>query len=100
MGLLEWPHEVNAPHIKYPYLKVVVDGHCIARSDATLQLTFPTPSNEFFGVFVRRRPEESALPDFGFSVECSIMASVRSCMALFNDLYILCHGHTPSQQAI
>jgi len=40
LGLLEWPHEVNVPHIKYFYLKVVVYGHCIARHDATLQLDF------------------------------------------------------------
>ena len=36
LGLLEWSHEVNAPHIKYFYLKVVVEGHCIASSDVSL----------------------------------------------------------------
>ena len=36
LGLPEWPHEVNAPHIKYFYLKIVVEGHCVARGDATL----------------------------------------------------------------
>jgi hypothetical protein len=41
-----------------------------------LQLAFLTPSDEFFGVFVHRRPEESALSDFGLSAECSIVASV------------------------
>ena len=96
LGLLECPHEVNAQHIKYFYLKVVVEGHCIARRDATLQLAFSTPSDEFFGVFVHRLLEESALSDFGLSAECSIVASVQSCMAFFDDLYPLCHRHAPS----
>jgi hypothetical protein len=96
LGTLEWPHEVNAPHIKYFYLKVVVEGHCIARHDAALQLTFLTPLDEFFGVFVHRWLEESALPEFGLSAGCSIVASVWSCMAFFNDLYPLCHRHAPS----
>jgi len=56
IGLLEWPHEVNAPNIKYLHLQVVVVGHCVASSDATLQLAFSTPSDEFFGVFVYRWP--------------------------------------------
>ena len=73
-----------------------MEGRCIARSDATLQLAFLTPSNEFFGVFVHRRPEESTLLDFGLSAECSIVAPVRGCMALFDDLYTLHRGHAPS----
>ena len=96
MGFWEWSHEVNAPYVEYLYLQVVVEGHCIAISDATLQLAFPTSSDEFFGVFVHRWPEESALPDFGLSAECSIVTSISGRMALFNDLYTLCHGHAPS----
>ena len=87
LGLLKWAHEVNAPHIKYFYLMVVVEGHCIARSDATLQLAFLTPLDEFFGVFVHRWPEEPGLPNFGLSAEYSIVASIRSFMELFDDLY-------------
>ena len=52
MGLLEWPHEVNALDIEDLHLRVVVEGHCIASSDATLQLAFLTPSDEFLVVFV------------------------------------------------
>ena len=96
LGLLEWPHEVNAPHIKYFYLKIVVEGHCITRGDAFLYLAFSTPLYEFFGVFIHRWPEESALPDFGLSAECSIVAPIWGCMALFDDLYTLRRGHAPS----
>jgi len=79
------------------------------RSDATLQLAFPTPLDGFFGVFVHRWPDEPALPNLGLSVEYSVVglsveysvvASVWSCMALFDDLYTLHHRHAPSQQAI
>ena len=65
MGFWEWPHEVNAPNVKYLYLKVVVQGHCIASGDAPMQLAFLTSSDEFFGVFVHRRLEEPTLLDFG-----------------------------------
>ena len=77
MGLLEWPHEVNAQDIKYLHMQVVVEGHGIASSDATLQLTLLTPSNEFFGVFVHHWPEEPALLDFGLCAEYFVMSSVR-----------------------
>ena len=87
LGLLKWPHEVNAPHIKYFYFKVVLYGHCIASSDASLKLALPTPPDELLGVLVHRWPEEPTLPDFCFCVEYSIMASIRCCMASFNDLY-------------
>ena len=73
-----------------------MEGHCIARGDATLQLAFLTPLNEFFGVFVHCWPEESALLDFGLCAECSIVASMRGCMALSDDLDTLHRGHTPS----
>ena len=68
LGLLEGPHEVNAPHIKYFYLKVEVEGHCVASCDATLELALPTPPNEFFGVLVHCQPEETTLPDFVNSI--------------------------------
>jgi hypothetical protein len=64
-------------------LKVVVEGHCITRSDATLQLTILTPSNEFFGVFIHHWPEESALLDFGLSVEYSVVAFRTELHAIF-----------------
>jgi hypothetical protein len=50
MGLLEWPHEVNAPNIEDLYLQVVVEGHCIVSYNATLQLIFLTPLDELLGV--------------------------------------------------
>ena len=64
MGLLEQPHEVNAPNIEDLHLQVVVEGYCVASSDATLQLAFSTPLDEFLGVSIHRQPEESTLPDF------------------------------------
>ena len=50
-------------------MQVVVEGHGIASSDATLQSTLLTPLNEFFGVFVHCWPEEPALLDFGLCAE-------------------------------
>jgi hypothetical protein len=76
LGLLEWSHEVNAPHIKYFYLKVIVEGHCIASYDVSLKLALLTPSNEFLGVFIHDQPEESTLPDFGLCVKYFIVTSV------------------------
>ena len=100
LGLLKRSHIVNAPDIEYLHLQVVVEGHCIASSDATLQLVFPTPLDEFFGVFIHRRPEESILPDFGLCAECPIMASVWCCMAFLNNLHAFHHRHAPPQHAI
>jgi hypothetical protein len=40
------------PHIKYFYLKVVVQGHCIASVDASMELALSTPSYELLGVSV------------------------------------------------
>ena len=77
MGLLEWPHEVNALDIKYLHLQVILEWHCISSSDATLQLAFSVFSDELLGVFVHRRPEEPAFPDFVLRVEYSVMASVQ-----------------------
>ena len=65
MGFWEWSHKVNAPYVEYLYLKVVMQGHYIVSGDAPMQLTFPTPLDEFFGVFVHHRPEEPALLDLG-----------------------------------
>jgi hypothetical protein len=78
LGPLEWSHEVNAPHIKYFYLKVIVEGHCIASSDVSLKLALPAPPDELLGVLVHCWLEESTLPDFGLCVKYSIVASVRS----------------------
>ena len=97
MGLLEWPHEVNALDIKDLHLQVIVEGHCIASSDATLQLAFSTPSDEFLGVFVHLRLDESTLPDFGLCAEYSIMASVRCYMALLDDLQAFHRWYTSPQ---
>jgi len=99
MGLLEWPHEVNTQDIEYLHMQVVMEGHGIASSDATLELTLLTPSNEFFGVFVHRWPEEPALLDFGLRVEYSAMAFVQRCMASLDDLQTFHHGYTSPQQA-
>ena len=60
--------------------------HCIASVDASLELALLTPSDELLSVLVHRCLEESALPDFGLCAEHSVMATVRSCMASFNDL--------------
>ena len=65
-----------------------------------MELALLTPSDEHLGVLVHRWPEESALPNFGLSAECSVVASIRSCMVLCDDLYTLRRGHAPSQQAI
>jgi hypothetical protein len=54
LGLLEWSHEVNAPHIKYFYLKIVVEGHCIVSCDVPLKLALSTPLDEFLGVLIHR----------------------------------------------
>lgn len=97
MGLLKWPHEVDAPNIKYLHLQVVVEWHGIASSDTSLQLTLLTPSNEVFGVIIHRCLEESALPDFGLCVEYSVMASIRCCMEFLNDLQAFYHWYTPPQ---
>ena len=85
MGLLKWSHEVNALDIEDLHLQVVVEGHCIASYDATLQLAFSTPLDEFYGVFIHRRSEESALLDFGLCAEYYVMASVWCCMAFLDD---------------
>jgi hypothetical protein len=100
MELLKWSHEINAPDIKYLHLQVVVEGHCIASYNATLQLTFSTPSDELLGVFVHRRLEEPALPDFGLCAEYSVMASVQRCMASLDDLQSFRRWYTSSQQAV
>ena len=100
MGLLEWPHEVNAPYSEDLHLQVVVEGHCVASNDATLQLAFPTPSDEFFGVFIHHWLEESALLDFDLCEEYSIVASVWCCMEFFNDLKTFRCWYTPPQQAV
>ena len=97
MGFWEWSHEVNAPYIEYLNLKVVVQGHCIASGDAPMQLTFPTPPDEFFGVLVHRRPEEPTLPDLGLCAECSVMASVRCCMVFSYDLHPFYRWYAPLQ---
>jgi hypothetical protein len=97
MGFWKWSHEVNASHVKYLYFKVVVQGHCVASGDAPMQLTFLTPSDEFFGVFIHDRLEEPTLPDLGLCVEYSVMASIRCCMAFFYDLHPFCHWYTPPQ---
>jgi hypothetical protein len=97
MGLLEWPHEVDAPDIEDLHLQVVVEGHCVASSDATLQLAFSTPLDEFLGVFVHCWLEEPALLYFGLCAEYSVMASVRCCMAFFNDVQSFCHWYTSPQ---
>jgi hypothetical protein len=86
LGLLEWSQEVNAPHIKYFYLKVVVEGHCIASGDVSLKLALLTPSDELLGVLVHRRLEESTLPDLGLCAEYSVVASVRCRVVFLNDL--------------
>jgi hypothetical protein len=54
LGLLEWSHEVNALHIKYFYLKVIVEGHCIVSGDVSLKLTISTPPGELLGVLIHR----------------------------------------------
>jgi hypothetical protein len=97
MGLLEWPHEVNAPNIEDLYLQVVVEGHCIVSYNATLQLIFLTPLDELLGVFVHRWPEEPVLPDFGLHAEYSVMASVRRCMAFLDDLQSFYHWYISPQ---
>ena len=97
MGLLEWPHEVNTQDIEYLHMQVVMEGHGIASSDATLELTLLTPSNEFFGVFVHRWPEEPALPDFGLCAEYSIMSSVRCCLAILDVPHSFHHGYASLQ---
>jgi hypothetical protein len=74
MGLWEWSHEINAPHIKYFYLKVVVEGHCIPSCDVPLILALPAPPNEFFGVVIHGWPIESTLPYLGLCAKHSIMA--------------------------
>ena len=76
MGFWEWSHEVNSSYIEYLYLQVVVQGHRVASGDAPMQLAFPTSSDEFFGVFVHHRLEETALPDLGLCAEYSVKASV------------------------
>jgi hypothetical protein len=50
---------------------------------------------ELLGVFIHHWPEEPALPDFGLCAEYSVMASIRCCMASFNDLHPLRRWHTP-----
>jgi hypothetical protein len=86
LGLWEWSHEVNAPHIKYFYLKIVVEGHCISSCDVPLILALLTPPNEFFGVIIHRRSIESTLPDFGLCAEYSVMTSVWCRVTFLNDL--------------
>jgi len=92
--------------------KVVVEGHCVASSDATLQLAFSTSSDEFLGVFLHRWPdeflgvflhrwpEESTLPKFGLCAEYYVMASVWCCMSLFNDLQTFRRWYTSPQQDV
>ena len=86
MGLLKWSHEVNALDIEDLHLQVVVEGHCIASYNATLQLAFLAPSDELLGVFIHCWPEEPALLDFGLCAEYYVMASVWCCMAFLDDL--------------
>jgi hypothetical protein len=46
MGFWEWSHEVNAPDVKYLHLQVVMEGHCMASSNASLLLALLTPLDE------------------------------------------------------
>jgi hypothetical protein len=100
MGLWEWSREINAPHIKYFYLKVVVEGHCIPSCDVPLILALLAPSNEFFGVVLHGWIVESTLPDLGLCAEHSIMASVWSRMTFLDDLPSFSCGYTSPQQTI
>jgi hypothetical protein len=97
LGPLEWSHEVNAPHIKYFYLKVIVEGHCVASGDASLKLALLAPLDELLGVLVHCWPEESTLPDFGLCAKYSIVASVRSRVTFFNNPHSFCRRYTPPQ---
>jgi hypothetical protein len=69
LGLLGRSLEVNAPHIKYFYLKVVVEGHCIASYDVSLKLALPTPPDEFLGVLIHHDQKNPY---------CQILACVRN----------------------
>jgi hypothetical protein len=97
LGLLERSHKVNAPHIKYFYLKVVMKRHCIASCDVSLKLALSTPPDKFLSVLIHRRPEESTLPDFGLCVEYSVVASVWCRVTFIDDLQSFCHRYTPPQ---
>jgi hypothetical protein len=100
MGLLEWPHEVNAPYVEQFDLKVVCERHCITSSDAALHLAPLKPSNEFSSVFIHCWPKESTLPDLCLGSECSKVASVCCSVAFLYDLYPFCCRYASSQQTI
>jgi hypothetical protein len=78
-------------------LKVVVEGHWIASCDVSLKLALPTPSDEFLGVLIHRRPEESTLPDFGLCAEYSVVAFVWCRVTFLDDLQFFYHRYTPPQ---
>jgi hypothetical protein len=100
MGFWEWSHEVNTLDVKYLHLQVVMEGHCMVSSNASLQLTLPTPLDEFFGVFVHYRLEEPALPNFGLCAKYFIVAFVWCYMAFFYDLLPFCRWYASPQQSI
>jgi hypothetical protein len=97
LGHLEWSHEVNTPHIKYFYLKIVVEGHCIASYDVPLKLALLTPSNEFLSVLIHHRPEESTLLDLDLCAEYSVVASIWHRVTFLDDLQSFYCWYTPSQ---
>jgi hypothetical protein len=97
LGPLERSHKVNAPHIKYFYLKVVMKRHCIASCDVSLKLALPTPPDEFLSVLIHRQLEESTLPDFGLGAEYSIVASVWCRVTFLDDLQSFYRRYTPPQ---
>jgi hypothetical protein len=102
LGLLERSHDVSAPHIKYFYSKVVVEGHCIASYDVYLKLALLTTPDEFLGVLIQHRldSEESTLLDFGLCAEYSVVASVWCRVTFLDDLQSFCRQYTPSQQVV
>ena len=77
-----------------------MEGHFIASSDVALKLTLPASSDEVLRVLIHRRPEESALPDFGLSAEGSIVASVWCRVALFDDFLSFGCWYTPPQKPV
>ena len=89
------------PHISnISILKVVVQGHCIARDDASLELALSTPLDELLAVLVHLWLEEPVLLDFGLCAEYSIMASVWCYMAFLDILQSFCHWYTSPQQDV
>src|SRR5574344_110556 len=71
----EGTHEVHSPDIEDFYLKIASEWHCVSSVDVPVFLAVGAPHDKCSRILIH------AGPDFSIGPECTVVSSVRGCMA-------------------